>query len=68
MLHIYCTDRGRTWSHALQSANKNILLNVVILFVESNESHNNDSNMITATVVVKVVTTTHRQYCKSNIP
>ena len=45
---------------------KIILLNTVILFVESTESHNSYFIIITATADAKIVTKAHRCHCKFN--
>ena len=43
-----------------------VLLNVVLLPVESNRSYNNNCIVIIDTVDVKVVTAAHHHHCKSN--
>ena len=49
-----------------ETLTKIILINTVVLSVESSKSHNNDCNMITATIDMKVGTATHRRHNKSN--
>ena len=56
---------GQDHAH-YEALTKIFLLNIIILSVESNKSHNNDCLMITATVDVKVMTTTHCHHCNSN--
>ena len=45
---------------------KIFLLNTIILFVESIESHNSYFIVITYTADAKIVTKAHRCHCKSN--